>query len=80
MIRLVSGDRARWVDEPCRAAGPTRACPGAVRPVRRHDIVRGENICPSAIEDTLRAIATVGGEFRILVEGTLPRTELKAAA
>jgi phenylacetate-CoA ligase len=30
-------------------------------------IVRGENIYPSAIEDTLRAIDGFGGEFRVIV-------------
>jgi phenylacetate-CoA ligase len=30
-------------------------------------IVRGENIYPSAIEDTLRAIEGFGGEFRVIV-------------
>jgi phenylacetate-CoA ligase len=30
-------------------------------------IVRGENIYPSAIEDTLRAIEGFGGEFRVII-------------
>src|SRR2546427_11819121 len=30
-------------------------------------IVRGENIYPSAIEDTLRAVEGLGGEFRVSV-------------
>ncbi|HEY8370475.1 MAG TPA: phenylacetate--CoA ligase family protein, partial [Thermodesulfobacteriota bacterium] len=30
-------------------------------------IVRGENIYPAAIEETLRAIAGFGGEFRVIV-------------
>ncbi|MGH7301047.1 MAG: phenylacetate--CoA ligase family protein, partial [Candidatus Rokuibacteriota bacterium] len=30
-------------------------------------IVRGENIYPSAIEDTLRTIDGFGGEFRVIV-------------
>jgi phenylacetate-CoA ligase len=30
-------------------------------------IVRGENVYPGAIEDTLRAIDGFGGEFRVIV-------------
>ena len=57
MIRLVSGDRARWVDEPCPCGRTYPRLPQGL--YGRFDdmiIVRGENIYPSAIEDTLRAI------------------------
>jgi phenylacetate-CoA ligase len=30
-------------------------------------IVRGENVYPSAIEDTLRSVEGFGGEFRVIV-------------
>ncbi|HEV8438706.1 MAG TPA: AMP-binding protein [Methylomirabilota bacterium] len=68
MIRLVSGDRARWVDEPCPCGRTYPRLPDGL--YGRFDdmiIVRGENIYPSAIEDTLRAIEGFGGEFRIIV-------------
>ena len=68
MIRLVSGDRARWVDEPCPCGRTYPRLPHGL--YGRFDdmiIVRGENIYPSAIEDTLRAIDGFGGEFRVIV-------------
>ena len=68
MIRLVSGDRARWVDEPCPCGRTYPRLPDGL--YGRFDdmiIVRGENVYPSAIEDTLRAIEGFGGEFRMIV-------------
>jgi phenylacetate-CoA ligase len=68
MIRLVSGDRARWVNEPCPCGRTYPRLPQGL--YGRFDdmiIVRGENIYPSAIEDTLRAIEGFGGEFRVIV-------------
>ena len=68
MIRLVSGDRARWVDGPCPCGRTYPRLPDGL--YGRFDdmiIVRGENIYPSAIEDALRAIDGFGGEFRVVV-------------
>jgi len=68
MIRLVSGDLARWVDEPCDCGRTYPRLPGGI--YGRIDdmfIVRGENVYPSAIEDTLRAIPGFGGEYQIVV-------------
>ncbi len=68
MIRFVSGDRTRWVDEPCPCGRTYPRLPAGI--YGRFDdmlIVRGENIYPSAIEDTLRAIEGFGGEFRVIV-------------
>ncbi len=68
MIRLVSGDRARWTDEPCPCGRTYPRLPMGL--YGRFDdmiVVRGENIYPSAIEDTLRAMADFGGEFRVIV-------------
>jgi phenylacetate-CoA ligase len=68
MIRLLSGDLARWTDEPC-ACGRTypRLPSGLYGRIDDMLIVRGENVYPSAIEDTLRAIEGFGGEFRVIV-------------
>ena len=68
MIRLVSGDLTRWTNEPC-ACGRTypRLPAGIYGRIDDMFIVRGENIYPSAIEDTLRAIDGFGGEFRVIV-------------
>jgi len=43
-------------------------------------IVRGENIYPSAIEDTLRAIDGFGGEFRVIVSRRETMDELLVRA
>jgi phenylacetate-CoA ligase len=68
MIRLVSNDRARWVNDSCPCGRTYPRLPAGV--YGRFDdmlIVRGENIYPSAIEDTLRTIDGFGGEFRVIV-------------
>ena len=68
MIRLVSGDRTRWTDEPCPCGRTYPRLPHGL--YGRFDdmiIVRGENVYPSAIEDTLRAVEGFGGEFRVIV-------------
>jgi len=68
MIRLVSGDRTRWIDEPCPCGRTYPRLPdGLYGRLDDMFIVRGENIYPSAIEDTLRAIDGFGGEFRVIV-------------
>jgi phenylacetate-coenzyme A ligase PaaK-like adenylate-forming protein len=68
MIRLLSGDRARWTDEPCPCGRTYPRLPdGLYGRIDDMLIVRGENIYPSAIEDTLRAIDGFGGEFRVIV-------------
>jgi phenylacetate-CoA ligase len=68
MIRLVSGDRARWTDAPCPCGRTYPRLPDGL--YGRFDdmiVVRGENIYPSAIEDVLRGIQGFGGEFRVIV-------------
>ncbi len=68
MIRLVSGDRARWIDAPCPCGRTYPRLPdGLYGRIDDMLIVRGENIYPSAIEDALRAIDGFGGEFRVIV-------------
>jgi phenylacetate-CoA ligase len=77
MIRLMSGDRARWVDEPCPCG---RTYPRLPRGLSgRFDdmfIVRGVNIYPSDVEDVLRALPAFGGEFRIVLSQEGVRDEL----
>jgi phenylacetate-CoA ligase len=68
MIRLVSGDLARWTDEPCPCGRTYPRLPnGLYGRIDDMFIVRGENIYPSAVEDVLRAIEGFGGEFRIVI-------------
>ena len=81
MIRLVSGDRARWTDAPCPCGRTYPRLPAGL--YGRFDdmiIVRGENIYPSAIEDVLRAVPGFGGEFRIIVSRREAMDELLVRA
>ncbi len=68
MIRLVSGDLTHWVDDPCECG---RTYPRLPRGIygRLDDmcIIRGANVYPSVIEDTLRAIDGFGGEFQMVI-------------
>lgn len=77
MIRLVSGDLTRWVNQPC-ACGRTypRLPRGIYGRIDDMFIVRGENIYPSAIEDTLRAIKGFGGEFQVVISRERAMDEL----
>ncbi|HEY5675219.1 MAG TPA: AMP-binding protein [Myxococcales bacterium] len=68
MIRLLSGDRAMWTDEPCPCGRTYPRLPrGIYGRIDDMFFVRGENIYPSAIEEVLRAVPGFGGEFRIIV-------------
>jgi len=81
MIRLVSGDRARWTDEACPCGRTYPRLPAGL--CGRFDdmiIVRGENIYPSAIEDVLRAVDGFGGEFRVIVSRREAMDELLVRA
>ena len=81
MIRLVSGDRARWVDEPCPCGRTYPRLPqGLYGRIDDMFIVRGENIYPSAIEDVLRGIEGFGGEFRVIVSRRETMDELLVRA
>jgi phenylacetate-CoA ligase len=81
MIRLVSGDLARWTDEPCPCGRTYPRLPdGLYGRIDDMFIVRGENIYPSAIEDTLRAIEGFGGEFRVIVSRRETMDELLVRA
>jgi phenylacetate-CoA ligase len=81
MIRLVSGDRARWSDAPCPCGRTYPRLPhGLYGRLDDMFIVRGENIYPSAIEDTLRAIEGFGGEFRVIVSRRETMDELLVRA
>jgi phenylacetate-CoA ligase len=81
MIRLVSGDRARWTDEPCPCGRTYPRLPAGL--YGRFDdmiIVRGENVYPSAIEDALRTVDGFGGEFRVIVSRREAMDELLVRA
>jgi phenylacetate-CoA ligase len=81
MIRLLSGDRARWTGDPCPCGRTYPRLPAGI--YGRFDdmlVVRGENVYPSAIEDALRAIPGFGGEFRIVVSRREAMDELLVRA
>jgi phenylacetate-CoA ligase len=81
MIRLISGDRARWTDGPCPCGRTYPRLPDGL--YGRFDdmiVVRGENIYPSAIEDALRAVDGFGGEFRVVVSRRETMDELLVQA
>jgi phenylacetate-CoA ligase len=81
MIRLVSGDRTRWTDEPCPCGRTYPRLPAGI--YGRFDdmlVVRGENVYPSGIEDALRAVPGFGGEFRIVVSRRETMDELLVQA
>ncbi|MBI2217868.1 MAG: phenylacetate--CoA ligase family protein [Candidatus Rokubacteria bacterium] len=81
MIRLVSGDRTRWTDEPCPCGRTYPRLPlGLYGRIDDMLVVRGENVYPSAIEDTLRAIPGFGGEFRVIVSRRATMDELLVRA
>jgi len=81
MIRLVSGDLTRWTNDacPCGRTYPTLPA-GIYGRIDDMFIVRGENVYPSAIEDTLRAIDGFGGEFRVIVSRRQAMDELLVRA
>ncbi len=81
MIRLVSGDLARWTDAPCPCGRTYPRLPdGLYGRIDDMFIVRGENIYPSAIEGVLRAIEGFGGEFRVIVSRREAMDELLVRA
>ena len=81
MIRLVSGDRARWTDAPCPCGRTYPRLPDGLHG-RIDDmlVVRGENVYPSAIEDVLRGVEGFGGEFRVIVSRREAMDELLVRA
>lgn len=81
MIRLVSNDRARWVNSRCPCGRTYARLPDGL--LGRYDdmlIIRGENVYPSTIEDTLRRIEGFGGEFEVVVSKKDKMDELSVRA
>jgi phenylacetate-coenzyme A ligase PaaK-like adenylate-forming protein len=81
MIRLLSGDLTRWTDEPCECGRTYPRLPrGIYGRIDDMYIIRGANIYPSAIEDTLRAIEGFGGEFQMVISRERAMDELVVRA
>lgn len=68
LIRFWSGDLSRWTGEPC-ACGRTypRLPLGIYGRVDDMVTIRGENVYPSAVENVVRSIPELTGEFRMVV-------------
>jgi len=76
MVRLWSGDLARYTDEPCPCGRTYRRLPDGL--FGRADdmlVIRGENVYPAAIEEAVRA-GGCEGEFRVEVVRTGSLDEL----
>ncbi len=68
MIRFLSGDLTRWVADPCPCGRTYPRLPqGIYGRIDNMLVVRGHNVYPHVVEDTLRAIPGLGEEFRIIV-------------
>ena len=69
MIRFWAGDETYLVREPCPCGRTYPLLPqGVLGRVDDMLLVRGANVYPSAIEDTMRRVAGVGAEYRVVVE------------
>jgi len=81
MIRLLSGDLTRWIDEPCECGRTYPRLPeGIYGRIDDMFIIRGENVYPSAIENALRRVNGFGGEFQIVISRTGAMDELAVLA
>jgi phenylacetate-CoA ligase len=78
MIRFAAGDETWMTREPCRCGRTYPRLPDGL--VGRLDdmlLVRGANVYPSAIDDTLRQVPGVGAEYRVIVEKRGAMDELR---
>ena len=68
MIRLLSGDLTRWVNEPNPCGRTYPRLPNGIFG-RLDDMItiRGENVYPSEIDAVLNQLADYGGEHRIVI-------------
>lgn len=77
MIRFWAGDETYLVREPCPCGRTYPLLPqGLLGRLDDMLLVRGANIYPSAIEDTVRRISGVGAEYRVVVEKSGAMDEL----
>ena len=68
LIRFWSGDLASWTDEPCPCGRTYPRMPrGIYGRVDDMLVIRGENVYPSAVENVVRGIPELTGEFRIVI-------------
>ena len=71
MIRFASGDLCTWVNDACPCGRTYPRLPkGIYGRIDDMLIVRGLNVYPNLIEDTLRSIPGVGNEYRVIISKT----------
>ena len=81
LIRFWSGDLASWTDEPCACGRTYPMMPrGIYGRVDDMVVVRGENVYPSAVENVVRAVPGLTGEFRMVVSRERTMDELTVLA
>ena len=81
LIRFWSGDLAYWSNEPCKCGRTYPRLPyGIYGRVDDMVTVRGENVYPSAVENVVRSIAELTGEFRMVVSRDKTMDELTVLA
>lgn len=69
MIRFWSGDETFLVRDPCPCGRTYPRLPqGLIGRLDDMLLVRGANVYPSAVEDTMRRVTGVGAEYRLVVE------------
>jgi phenylacetate-CoA ligase len=78
MIRLLSGDLTRWVNEanPCGRTYP-RLPNGIFGRIDDTITIRGENVYPSEIDAVVNQLADYGGEHRIVITRQSSMDELQ---
>ncbi|MDA0798564.1 MAG: phenylacetate--CoA ligase family protein [Chloroflexi bacterium] len=81
LIRFWSGDISRWTDEPCPCGRTYPRLPmGIYGRVDDMVTVRGENVYPSAVENVVRGMPGLTGEFRMIVSRERVMDELTILA
>jgi phenylacetate-CoA ligase len=81
MIRFWSGDETSMVREPCPCGRTYPRLPqGLVGRLDDMLLIRGANVYPSAVEDTVRQVPGVGAEYRLVIEKSGPMDELTIEA
>jgi phenylacetate-CoA ligase len=81
LIRFWSGDLSRWTDEPCPCGRTYPRMPmGIYGRVDDMVTVRGENVYPSAVENIVRGMPELTGEFRMIVTRERVMDELTVLA
>lgn len=81
LIRFWSGDLAQWTNDPCPCGRTYPSFPfGIYGRVDDMVTVRGENVYPSSVENVVRGMEGLTGEFRMVVTRERTMDELTVLA